>query len=126
MNAQVFDSSVIILFLNDQLPDTDVAQMLGAMDSDAALVSAITRAEVLAWPSHTQQSLHLSEQFLNLFRLCEVDARTADEGARIRRTSGLKLPDALIAATASLRNAAVVTANGRDFGRVAGLEVLRV
>lgn len=48
----------------------------------------------------------------------------ADEAARIRRECNLKLPDALIAATAKLRGLAVVTANMRDFERVAQLKVI--
>jgi predicted nucleic acid-binding protein len=58
---------------------------------------------------------------LDVCELVPVNAMVADEGARIRRETGLKLPDALIAATALLQPAALVTANGKDFRRVPGL-----
>jgi toxin FitB len=59
------------------------------------------------------------------FEQLHVDVAVADEAARIRRECNLKLPDALIAATAALRGLPVVTANARDFERVAQLRVLR-
>lgn len=60
------------------------------------------------------------------FAQLSVDAATADEAARIRRECNLKLPDALIAATAILHNVPVVTANPRDFERVGQLQVVRL
>ena len=59
------------------------------------------------------------------FAQLSVDAATADEAARIRRECHLKLPDALIAATALLHGVPVVTANARDFERVGLLQVVR-
>ena len=59
------------------------------------------------------------------FEQLGVDAATADEAARIRRAHNIKLPDALIAATATLPGLPVVTANFSDFERVASLKVIR-
>lgn len=50
----------------------------------------------------------------------------ADEAARIRREHGLKMPDALIAATALLQAATLITANARDFRRVSSLKLIEV
>lgn len=58
------------------------------------------------------------------FEQINVDPSIADEAARIRCECNLKLPDALIAATAKLRGLAVITANIRDFERVALLKVI--
>lgn len=58
------------------------------------------------------------------FAQLSVDAAVADEAARIRRQTNLKLPDALIAATAVLHGLPVVTANARDFERVEQLKVV--
>ncbi len=59
-----------------------------------------------------------------VFEQVGVDAAVADEAARIRRECKLKLPDAFIAATATLRGLPVVTANARDFERVPQLQVI--
>jgi tRNA(fMet)-specific endonuclease VapC len=126
VSPRVFDSSALILYLNDALAEPAVALLRQAIVERSGLISAITRAEVLAWPAHTPQSLKASSAALAMFELCIVDQGTADEAARIRREYGLKLPDALIAATATLRGLPVITANVRDFERVASLEVVRI
>lgn len=118
-SARTFDSSVLILFLNNGLAAAHVQTMHQALTAGAAHISAIVRAEVLAWGGHTPASLAVASDFLDLFLLVPVDAAVANEAARIRREHGLKLPDALIAATALLGNASLMTANAKDFRRVA-------
>jgi predicted nucleic acid-binding protein len=66
----------------------------------------------------------VATDLLDLFELVSVDVHVANEAGRIRRETGLKLPDALIAATALLQGAALVTANANDFRRVPGLTLI--
>ncbi|MDP2367099.1 type II toxin-antitoxin system VapC family toxin [Rhodoferax sp.] len=122
--AMVFDSSVLILFLNDALPAETIELLNVHLQAGLAHISAIVRAEVLAWPEHTSSSLDAARALLDACQLVSVNAAVADEAARIRRETGLKLPDALIAATALLQTATLVTANGRDFRRVPGLALI--
>lgn len=120
----LFDSSAIILYFNDALSTESFFLIKQAIDDRTGAISVITRAEVLAWPSHTAQSIELASAGMLGFEQIDVDPAIADEAARIRRECNLKLPDALIAATAKLRGLAVVTANMRDFERVAQLKVI--
>ncbi len=119
--AMIFDSSVLILFLNNALPEPAVALLQDRLQEGQAFISAIVRAEVLAWRGHTAESLAASTDFLDMFQLIPAGKAVADASARIRRETGLKLPDALIAATALLQAAVLLTANGKDFRRVPGL-----
>lgn len=120
----LFDSSAIILYFNDALSTESFFLIKQSIDDRTGAISVITRAEVLAWPSHTAQSIELASAGMLGFEQIDVDPAIADEAARIRRECNLKLPDALIAATAKLRGLAVVTANMRDFERVAQLKVI--
>jgi hypothetical protein len=121
-----FDSSVLILFLNDALAALHVQTLNDALDAGRGQISAVVRAEVLAWSGHTSLSLGIADEFLDAFHLVPVDAAVANEAARIRREHGLKMPDALIAATALLQSATLVTANARDFRRVPALRLVDV
>ena len=121
----LFDSSAVILYFNDALSASALAVMEQAIEQDTGAISVVTRAEVLAWPQHTAQSLQEAIVGMASFAQLSVDAATADEAARIRRECHLTLPDALIAATALLHGVPVVTANARDFERVGLLQVVQ-
>lgn len=125
-NWRAFDSSVLILFLNDALAPVHVQTLNDALDAGRGQISAVVRAEVLAWSGHTALSLSVADEFLDAFQLVSVDAAVANEAARIRREHGLKMPDALIAATALVQSATLVTANSRDFRRVPALGLVEV
>ena len=60
----------------------------------------------------------------SVLKLTQVDTAQADVAARIRRETGLKLPDALIAACALQLGLPLATANAKDFRRVASLELI--
>lgn len=81
---------------------------------------------MLAWREHSDASLKAAGALLDVCHLVPVSAAVADEAARIRRETSLKLPDALIAATALLQSATLVTANGRDFRRVPELVLIEI
>ncbi len=120
----LFDSSAVILYFNDALPLESVTLMQRAIVEGTGAMSVITRAEVLAWPSHTPASIEAALSGMGGFEVFDVTRQVADEAARIRRECNLKLPDALIAATAQLLRIPVFTANQRDFERVKDLVVI--
>jgi toxin FitB len=122
----VFGSSALILFLNAALTEQPTALLTRALEESAAVISAVTRAEVLAWPSHTPSSLNNATALLDAFQLVAVDRVIADEAARIRREHGVKLPDALIAATALQLKLALVTAMSEISRRSKAFKSLRL
>jgi hypothetical protein len=62
----VFDSSTVILYLNDALSDASSKKFLKGVVDGAVLISAVTRAEVLAWPEHNPQSLKTATRLLDV------------------------------------------------------------
>jgi len=52
------------------------------------------------------------------FRILFIDQEIADMAIEIRRIQRIKLPDAIIAATAKVRNLCLVTRNIDDFRKV--------
>ncbi len=81
--------------------------------------SVITRAELYAGTSVTA----LVDKLLAPFREITVARAVAERAGRIRHQSGVRLPDALIAATAIEHRLGLVTRNRRDFGAVRGLRL---
>jgi predicted nucleic acid-binding protein len=109
----------------DLLVDTDV--FVDHLRGAAALevgghrvhYSVITRAELFAGSSATDNVSTL----LTPFREVVIDRAIAERGGRVRREAGIRLPDALIAATALEHRLSLVTRNRSDFDKVRGLRL---
>ena len=107
------------------LVDTDalVDHLRGARRFDPAErvhVSVVTRAELCAGHATDEaRVIRLLEPFVEH----AIDARIAEQAGRIRRTHGLRLPDALIAATELTFDLALMTRNRRAFEAVIGLRL---
>lgn len=88
--------------------------------TDDLHVSAITRAELFSGRATEERRVRrLLEPMVDL----AVDAAVAERAGRLRRDRPLRLPDALIAATALEHRLTLVTRNVRDFDGVRGLKV---
>lgn len=109
----------------DLLVDTDIFidHLRGAVEirpgQHRLHYSVITRAELFAGSSATAQASRL----LAPFRELPIDREVAERAGRIRRATGIRLPDALIAATALQNKLALSTRNLRDFQPVRGLRL---
>lgn len=109
----------------DVLVDTDVFvdHLRGATELKTGRhrlhYSVITRAELFAGSSATD----IVAQLLGPLREVPVDRAIAERAGRVRRDAGIRLPDALIAATALEHELEVATHNIRDFDHVRGLRL---
>jgi predicted nucleic acid-binding protein len=81
--------------------------------------SVITRAELFAGNTASQ----LISTLLAPFREIPVDRTVAERAGRIRRESGIRLPDALVAATAIEYKLGLATRNRSDFEPVRSLRL---
>jgi predicted nucleic acid-binding protein len=88
--------------------------------SDRISYSVITRCELFAGAGDEEGVVKL---LLSPFRELIVDRQLAERAGAIRRTSGIRTPDALIAATALTHGLTLVTRNRRDFERVRRLRI---
>jgi predicted nucleic acid-binding protein len=109
----------------DVLVDTDVFidHLRGAAElkprRHRVHYSVVTRAELFAGSAAPE----LSAELLGPFRELAVDRKVAERAGRVRRATGIRLPDALIAATALEHGLGLVSRNERDFARVPGLRL---
>ena len=112
--------------VSDLLLDTDVLvdSFRGARALEVgrarAWYSVVTLCELFAGERVNEDLVRIT---LSLFTEIPVDRTIAERAGRIRRSSGIRIADALIAATAVLHDLEIVTRNRRDFARVDGLVV---
>jgi predicted nucleic acid-binding protein len=88
------------------LLDTNVAlyllggRLTAPLPTGSYGVSVITEMELLAWPSLTvQEETHVRE-FLRQIVICELTPSIRARAVQLRREEHLKLPDAVVCATA--------------------------
>ena len=125
----VVDSPPLIYLLDDH---PALAPMFeGLFDAEARgavriAISTITLAEVLVGPfRHGQDALAKRyEKALASFDVIGVSHEIALTAARLRASSGLRLPDAIQVATALEIGASALVTHDRDFSRLSGLRVL--
>ena len=105
----LLDTNILIDYLNG----TTAAQAeLGRHRQ--RLISTITWMEVLAG-ARTPEEEDVIEMFLRDFTVVPIDRTIARGAVELRRTHRMRLPDAIIWATARHESALLVTRNTRDF-----------
>lgn len=104
----VFDTNILI----DHLKGVPSAVAAISSPSDPA-VSMITWIEVLAGVNPLSEVA--ARTLLGFFVVLPVSVEIAEQAASIRRMTRIKLPDAIILATARVSGCNLVTRNTRDF-----------
>lgn len=105
----LFDSSILIDALNG-IPAA-AAEFAAA---DEHFISTISRIELLAGYRNGADDTAAHAVLAELIELA-LDAAVADESIAIRRSTRLKLPDAIILATARVHGLTLSTRNTKDF-----------
>ena len=103
----VFDTSILVDYLRGL---SQASQELDRYQSPA--ISVITWIEVIA--GTTTETEAKIRAFLQTFEILNLDQKTSERAAQIRKTRRIKLPDAIIWATAQINQCLLVTRNSRD------------
>lgn len=105
----LFDTNILI----DYLKGIEPAQ--AELDRHRQrLISIVTWMEVQAGVRNEEEG-DVVEMFLREFRVIEVTRAIARDAAEIRQATRIRLPDALIWASARHESALLVTRNTKDF-----------
>jgi predicted nucleic acid-binding protein len=105
----LFDTNILIDYLNGAEPArTEVAR------ARERFISIVTCMEVLAG-AHDVEEEDVIDMFLRDFTVVDLTRRIARDAVEIRRTHRIRLPDAIVWASARSESAVLVTRNTRDF-----------
>jgi predicted nucleic acid-binding protein len=83
-------------------------------------ISVITEMELLAWPSLTTEEEENVREFLRQLVICELTPSIRTRAVQLRREQRLKLPDAIVCATAMEFGVELWT-NDMNLAKVPGL-----
>jgi len=111
-NSALFDSNIIIYLSKREISLSFLDQF------DDHYISVITYMEVLGYRFRDVKEEKFIKEMLGVFRILYIDQKIADMVIQIRREVRIRLPDAIIAATAKIANLYLVTRNIEDFKKV--------
>jgi len=101
----VVDTNILIYLLNGNKRIYDL------LDGNSIWVSCITEMELLGFPELTQKDYLQIKSLLDECRLVDLNRNIKDIAIDLRRKTRLKLPDAIVAATAIFLDYPLLTAD---------------
>lgn len=113
----LIDTCVVIKYLSEKLPSESILFMDALVDDDSK-VSFITKIELLVWNSPIAEDLRIREEFLAGSEIHYINDEIIELAIQIRKNTRIKLPDAVIAATAICNDYVLLSTNDNDFKKV--------
>lgn len=98
---KVLDTNIVLYFLGNKLAEP-------LLDGDY-YVSVISEIELLSYASITQAEEESIQEFLSETHIVGVTESVKNEAVSLRRAFSLKIPDAIVAATAVVLGAELLT-----------------
>ena len=114
----LIDSNALIEFTGRLLPEPAYASLSAIIDSDFN-ISFINKIEVLG--HHTAGQAW--QNFIEQANVLKVDDDIINQTVHIRKNHKIKIPDAIVAATALVNDLILITRNTSDFKNISGLQV---
>jgi len=112
-NSGLLDSNVIIDASKGIISMQDIVK-----DYDNLYISIITYVETLGYNFADNEEKEIITQILNIIEIIELNKEIADIAIKYRKIKKIKLPDALVLATAKNIKADLITSDITDFQNI--------
>jgi predicted nucleic acid-binding protein len=119
----LIDINVIIDYLSGKY-ENSVLDWLDIQFEQGVNISVINRIEGLAFYFTDAEEHRLMHEFIAGSAVLPLNDSVADKTIQVRLANKVKLPDAIIAATALVFNMTLLTRNTSDFNKIINLKVL--
>lgn len=119
----LIDTSAVIKYLNQTFPSPGLSFIDETVDAEC-IISFITEIELQAWNPINPEDLAVYQLFVANSAIIGINDEIIRETIRIRKSHKLKIPDAIIAATAIINNLILLADNNKDFLAVKGLKYI--
>jgi len=118
----LLDSNVIIGYLAGRIPSSGM-DIVSEIISHRPNISVISQIEVLRF-NDTPENEAILEEFVNMSKIYPLSNNVVECIIKLCKQIKIKLPDAIIAATALLEELILVTRNINDFKKIPDLVLL--
>lgn len=120
----LWDTNTAIYYLQQQFPPAAEQFMDSLLKEGQPVISAITEIELLCWKTATPKDLEVLHNFINDALVIELEPSIKFKTADLRKAHRIKLPDAIIAATALVYELPLISRNVNDFNNIPGINII--
>ena len=120
----LWDTNTAIYYLQKQFPPLAEKFMDGTLEKSQPAISVITEIELLCWKTTSEKDLKVLYDFIENTMVFELEKDIKLKTAESRKTHNIKLPDAVIAATALTFHLTLITRNVIDFKNIDGIDLI--
>jgi hypothetical protein len=120
----LWDTNTAIYYLQQQFPLSAEKFIDESLLDSGPAISVITEIELLCWKAPTNKDVEVVRDFIEDALVIELEKEIKLKTAEIRKAYKIKLPDAVIAATALAFNFTLLTRNISDFKNINGLKLI--
>ena len=116
-NNILLDTNTVLYFLSGDQTVADFIQ------EKKLFISIITELELLSYKNLTTKEIKVIRTFLKEIQIENISQKIKEESIKIRRSSNLKLPDCIIAATSISLQIPIFSAD-KDLKNIEGLDFI--
>lgn len=120
----LLDTNICLYFLNQTLTPSGFNLVGAAIDNAEVALSVVTQMEVLGFNFPSPDEERITNEFVSELAVMPLSDAVVLQTIAIRKKQRIKLPDAIIGATALVHGLILVTRNVSDFNSIEGLEVI--
>ena len=119
----LLDTNTVIYYLQQHFSAGAAMFVEDLLMTSKPYLSVITEIELLCWKTATPNDIQILKNFISDATVIELESSIKYETVNIRKAHRIKLPDAIIAATALVYDLTLITRNVSDFNDIAGLSL---
>lgn len=121
MGSYLIDTNVALDYLGEKIPSRWLKFLDGIVD-DIPNLSVITKIEMLG-QNIEDKDFKIIKKFVASSKIFDLTEEIIETTIQVRKSKRIKIPDAIIAATALAFGFTLLTRNTEDFKGVAGLKI---
>ncbi len=118
------DTNIIIYYLGEIQLSAKALDFIDGIFTEEKNISVITRMELLAFSFQNAGDEKKVKEFVKTTTVFHLSPEVEKTAIKLRKNYKLKLPDAVIAATALVNSFTLLTRNTKDFKKIKGLKFL--